>query len=266
MSVTGHAEVDAEDIVDRGWGELWTEYMDQSAGGHRPSDTVVGVASLAKKDVLYECEIEESQPSVISIMAAILPPTAATIAHLKQAYHAYRHTKDIDRKGAFFSPHCMQICRPEPSYAAATRQEIVQYLRDAQQGNTPIKERSKASTEASDTLNKDSSLYTIRPLGSSEFDFGTDEITRAIGLTILELKRKAVREEWVGMRVDLWDEGTESDLLVKVQYWWRFKELSDGERIMDEKQSMGWRQCLHDIMYLGPKDGSQGADMLEVNK
>ncbi|CAE7200782.1 hypothetical protein P3342_010512 [Pyrenophora teres f. teres] len=57
VSVTGHAEVDAEDIVDRGWGELWMEYMDQSAGGHRPSDTVVGVASLAKKDVLYECEV-----------------------------------------------------------------------------------------------------------------------------------------------------------------------------------------------------------------
>lgn len=31
--------------------------MDKEAGGHRPPDTVVGVASLAKKDILYECEV-----------------------------------------------------------------------------------------------------------------------------------------------------------------------------------------------------------------
>ncbi|EFQ86930.1 hypothetical protein CFE70_008133 [Pyrenophora teres f. teres 0-1] len=118
----------------------------------------------------------------------------------------------------------------------------------------------------SETMIKNKSLYTIRPLSPSEFEFGTDEMTRAIGLTIPQLKQKAVSEEWVGMRVDLWDEGTKSDLLVKVQYWWRFEEVSDGERVMDEKQSMGWRQCLHDIIYLGPKDGSQGAGTLEVSE
>jgi enamine deaminase RidA (YjgF/YER057c/UK114 family) len=45
------------DVVDRGWGEIWMEFMDKEAGGHRPPDTVVGVASLAKKSLLYECEV-----------------------------------------------------------------------------------------------------------------------------------------------------------------------------------------------------------------
>lgn len=211
-------------------------------------------------------------------MAAFQPPTADTIAHLKQAYHKYRHTKDIDRKGAFFSPHCMQVCRPIPPYAATTREEIVQYLHDAQQGNIPAKEQPPSSIDALDDSNaqghrpespkstKDRNLYTIRPLSPSEFEFGTDEITAPIGSTVEQLKKKAVDEKWVGMRVDLWDEGTEGGLLVKVQYWWRFEEILDGERVMDEKQAMGWRQCLHDIMYLGPKDGTQGAETLEVRE
>lgn len=54
---TGNAEVDRLDVVDRGWGELWMEFMDKTADGHRPPDTVVGVASLAKSDILYECEV-----------------------------------------------------------------------------------------------------------------------------------------------------------------------------------------------------------------
>ena len=54
---TGDPEVDKLDVVDRGWGDPWIEFMDREAGGHRPPDTVVGVASLAKKDVLYECEV-----------------------------------------------------------------------------------------------------------------------------------------------------------------------------------------------------------------
>lgn len=54
---TGNAEVDRLDVVDRGWGELWVEFMDRTADGHRPPDTVVGVAGLAKGDILYECEV-----------------------------------------------------------------------------------------------------------------------------------------------------------------------------------------------------------------
>lgn len=54
---TGDPAVDELDVVDRGWGDLWVEFMDREAGGHRPPDTVIGVASLAKKDVMYECEV-----------------------------------------------------------------------------------------------------------------------------------------------------------------------------------------------------------------
>ncbi len=54
---TGDPEVDRLDVVERGWGEAWIEFMDKEAGGHRPPDTVVGVASLAVKGLLYECEV-----------------------------------------------------------------------------------------------------------------------------------------------------------------------------------------------------------------
>jgi enamine deaminase RidA (YjgF/YER057c/UK114 family) len=52
--VKGDSDVD---VVDRGWGEIWMEFMDREADGHRPPDTVVGVASLAKKELGYECEV-----------------------------------------------------------------------------------------------------------------------------------------------------------------------------------------------------------------
>jgi enamine deaminase RidA (YjgF/YER057c/UK114 family) len=52
--VKGDSDVD---VVDRGWGEVWMGFMDQEADGHRPPDTVVGVASLAKKALGYECEV-----------------------------------------------------------------------------------------------------------------------------------------------------------------------------------------------------------------
>lgn len=57
VTTTGDPAVDATDVVDRGWAKLWCEFMDREADGHRPPDTVVGVASLAKKDILYECEV-----------------------------------------------------------------------------------------------------------------------------------------------------------------------------------------------------------------
>ena len=31
--------------------------MDKEAEGYRPPDTVLGVAALATKDILYECEV-----------------------------------------------------------------------------------------------------------------------------------------------------------------------------------------------------------------
>lgn len=57
MKETGDTSVDQTDVVDRGWGELWMEFMDKEAEGHRPPDTVVGVASLAERDIMYECEV-----------------------------------------------------------------------------------------------------------------------------------------------------------------------------------------------------------------
>jgi enamine deaminase RidA (YjgF/YER057c/UK114 family) len=54
---TGDPEVDKLDVVDMGWGEKWMEFMDEEAGGHRPPDTVVGIAYLATKGILYECEV-----------------------------------------------------------------------------------------------------------------------------------------------------------------------------------------------------------------
>lgn len=57
VTVTGDSEQDKKDVVDRGWGDIWIEFMDKEAEGHRPPDTVVGVASLAKKALLYECEV-----------------------------------------------------------------------------------------------------------------------------------------------------------------------------------------------------------------
>ncbi|KAF2021078.1 YjgF-like protein [Aaosphaeria arxii CBS 175.79] len=54
---SGVAELDAKDVVDRGWGELWMKFMDEMADGHRPPDTVLGVAALAKSNLLYEVEV-----------------------------------------------------------------------------------------------------------------------------------------------------------------------------------------------------------------
>lgn len=163
-------------------------------------------------------------------------------AHLKSLYAAYRRTKDIDAKAAFFSPACYQICRPKPSFAARNRETIVRYLHETAPKN-----------DAADTTPRMKGYYTIRPMEVEEFEFGTDEHVLPAAFDSSEkVKEKADEEGWVGMRVDLWselvDERAQEDdsLLVKVQYWWR-KE--DGE----------WTQIFHDIVYMGPKDGTQGS-------
>lgn len=118
---------------------------------------------------------------------------------------------------------------------------------DSQPG--PLKEK---------PLTRNASYYTIRPLLPSEHTFGTAVATAAIGLTPAALAASAEAEGWIGMRVDMWDEGSEEGLLVKVQYWWRL----EAER--DEEDGKVWRQCLHDIMYLGPRDGTEGTEGVEV--
>ncbi|KAJ4368345.1 hypothetical protein N0V83_006701 [Neocucurbitaria cava] len=180
-------------------------------------------------------------------------------------------------KGLFFSPTCLQICRPTPPYAATTRNEIVQHLKDAQQGKIPEEKQSPSPTANPDvpagnengmktgTKGKGRGLYTIRPLQPSEFEFSTNDVTAPVGLTAQELQHKSEQEGWFGMRVDLWDEGgNEEGLLVKVQYWWRLEDVPQNERMEGEAPGRVWRQCLHDIMYLGRKDGTEGAHGQEI--
>lgn len=209
-------------------------------------------------------------------MAGYQQPTADTVAHIKHCYHAYRHTEDIDRKGFFFSPDCMQICRPAPSYAATSRDGIVQYLRDAQQGKIPVDILGSSPTHISDVSDhyetesrpkksvQGRSVYIIRPLQPCEFEFGSDDIVAPIGLTVEQLKLKAVQEKWVCMRVSLWNEGGEGSLLVKVQYWWRLEEIANHDQMMGDPPGTGWKQCLHDIMFLGPKNGTENDEGLEI--
>lgn len=113
-------------------------------------------------------------------------------------------------------------------------------------------------TSASVSASK-KSFYTIRPLTDGEMEFGSNEIVAPAGFnSAAEIKFQAEREGWVGMRVDLWDdegadhEGRAKGMLAKVQYWWK--------RDTDE-----WLQILHDIMYLGSRDGTEGSegDILE---
>ncbi|KAF2866281.1 hypothetical protein BDV95DRAFT_584447 [Massariosphaeria phaeospora] len=191
-----------------------------------------------------------------------------TVSQLKSLYHAYRHTEDLDRKGVYFSPSCMQVCRPTPSYAATTREQIVQYLRDAQQGIVPVEKPptsvsdqvSGSETESQKNSHKSArNVYTIRVLDPSERTFADDSIVAHAGMTSQGLHLKSDKEKWVGMRVDLWDEhGPMESLLVKVQYWWRYELVKSGEEVEGDINGHGWRQCMHDIMYLGPKDGTEG--------
>jgi len=193
-----------------------------------------------------------------------LPQT--TISLLKSQYHTYRHTPNPTLQSFHFSPTCLQICRPIPSYHATTRAQIIQYQKDA---------ISASEMKAKDPLFKPlvgeniRGVYTIRPLTSAEAsDFSTQEVTAEIVLSPEELARKAREEGWVGMRVDLWDEGVpiEGSLLVKVQYWWRWEDVAVGEGLEGDEEGMGWRQCLHDVVYIGERDGSEGEEGLEVRE
>jgi hypothetical protein len=182
-----------------------------------------------------------------------------TEAHIKVLFHTYRSTPDFEYKGLAFSPTCMQVCRPIPSFAATTREQIVQHQKDADAGNIPTDDTNIYATretvsEPAEVRSNPKLFYTIHPISVSSASFGTLESCAAINCTPSQLQRQAEDEDWMGMRVDLWDEG-EDGLLVKVQYWWR-EEDEEGSKVL--------RQCLHDIVYLGPKDGTEGSDGLEV--
>ena len=187
---------------------------------------------------------------------------AAVQAHLKTIYHTYRHTPSIPDKGEFFSRGCMQVCRPNPPYAAVNRETIVQYLLEAS-GYTDLEDwetknqggDAAASTKVEDGADVFKSsgavkgYYTIRPLSlEEENEVLALEVVEPLGLSPVELGELHMREGWVGMRVDLWDDdGHGKGRLIKVKYWWRYEE------------GTGWVQCLHDIMSIGERDGSEGS-------
>ena len=54
---TGRVGVESEEELTRVWGHHWMEFMDREGEGHRPPDTVLGVAALATEELLYECEV-----------------------------------------------------------------------------------------------------------------------------------------------------------------------------------------------------------------
>lgn len=186
-------------------------------------------------------------------------------AHLKQLYAEYRHTTDVEAKAQFFSPNCRQICRPTPAFSATSRDTIMKYLRETSgKGTEKIQQYTEDPGKTAAIRGPDNevvasvstpkkSFYTIRPLTDDEMEFGSDETAVAAGFNSASaIKLQAEREGWVGMRVDLWDdEGTgrgceRLGILVKVQYWWK------------EEKGL-WSQILHDIMYLGLRDGTEGS-------
>ncbi|KAH7313778.1 hypothetical protein B0I35DRAFT_410731 [Stachybotrys elegans] len=159
-------------------------------------------------------------------------------AHLREIYATYWSTPSPEEKKAFFSPSCRQICRSDPSYAARDRDAIVAYLHEAG-------DKFKHLISDSPTHK---GIFTMRPLTEEERrDFGSEEYLGPAGFTsVEEVREQAAREGWVGMRVDLWDDdGRDTGMMVKVQYWWR---REDGV----------WLQILHDILSIGSVDGSQG--------
>ncbi|OAL03814.1 hypothetical protein IQ06DRAFT_111490 [Phaeosphaeriaceae sp. SRC1lsM3a] len=189
--------------------------------------------------------------------------TSSIVSLIKKQYHIYRHTTDVDAQGLFFSPTCMQTCRPNPPYCATSREQIVKYLADARAGN--IHSSSSDSSKPTPKPSKQS-RYTIRPLKvPAELEFGSHEVTTPIGYEPEELVKKANEEKWVGMCVDLWDEGAVEGLFIKVNYWWREEDIRAGEETVEDVGGKGWRQCFHDIIYLGGREGwkPEGGEALE---
>ncbi|UZP38543.1 hypothetical protein NXS19_006359 [Fusarium pseudograminearum] len=179
--------------------------------------------------------------------------------HLLGLYREYRQTQDIATKAIFFSPQCHQICRTDPSYAAKDSETIIKYLFEA----GPVLEDiyRKAGWLQEQTHDPPRSFYSARPLNSTEMeDFGTiKELAPAGFESVEEVKNKSKGEKWEGLRVNMWTQDeNDRGILVKVQYWWRMEPLGSEDGT--------WKQILHDIMYLGPKDGTEkdgGGEIIE---
>ena len=157
----------------------------------------------------------------------------------------------------------------DSAVAEKSRGELAAEKNDVEEDGGVIAEGVASEKDAGKSDEKIGGVYTIRPLHASErLDFSTSAVTSPLNLTPSQLRQKSQDEGWIGMRVDLWDEGAAADesLLVKVQYWWRKEVVEPGEEMEGDEQGKGWRQCLHDIVYLGPKDGTEGEEGLEVRE
>ncbi len=170
-----------------------------------------------------------------------------TTNSLRKLYKEYRDTADIKEKGLFLSPSCHQICRPIPSFAARNKDTILQKMHEAAAS-------SGLTLASSAAEGRGKKGCTIRPLRQDEFEFGTDDQVAPAGFASAEeLSKKAQKERWVGMRVDMWnDEGVDlkglrQGMLVKVRYWWR-------------EENGQWTQTLHDLLYIGQLDGTEGSE------
>jgi hypothetical protein len=169
----------------------------------------------------------------------------------------------------------MQVCRTIPSFAAVKRDTIIQYLLEAA-GFQDLEsyERAQSSPPATESTTaaapgdkgKESapgkvkgltgkSYYSIRPLKpAEESEILAEDVVTPLGMTPSQLDELRRTENWIGMRVDLWEDSDDGDgagRLIKVKYWWR-EENVDGEK--------KWLQCLHDIMSIGERDGSEGKE------
>ena len=190
-------------------------------------------------------------------------------------YDAYFETPSPQDKGTFYSRHCRQICRPHPSFAARDPATIVGYLEASRRAHaSPSKPPSGAAEgegkDDEDDPHPDKGSYTIRPLRPEEVgEFGSDEVCLPAGLGAEEMAEVARREGWRGMRVDL-SLGDGTGRVVEVKYWWKWEggvgdEGGKGERGEEGKEGRGgggggeWKQCLHDILYIGPpRNGGDG--------
>ncbi|KAF4463286.1 hypothetical protein FALBO_9892 [Fusarium albosuccineum] len=183
-----------------------------------------------------------------------LNESSTLFKHLCKIHHDYRQTSNIDEKAVFYSPECRQICRQDPSYAAQSPDTIVRYLSEA--GELVGRIFREAGWVGDETPVTKRSFYTVRAFSEDEAnEFGTAEVVTPAGFSSAdELKRKAKAENWTGLRVNMWtDDDHGRGLLVKVKYWWRLETPESGGDGV-------WKQVLHDILYLGIRDGTEESD------
>ena len=159
-------------------------------------------------------------------MASHTPAEQQSItAYLESEYKKYLAAQDrgdVAGVEAFMSPSCWQISRQDPAWNLKDRADIMRILTSMGLG--------------SGSNGRKPGTVDIRALTPEEK--GTVPQTD---------KEKAALEGWEGLHVVLEDADPDG-LLVKVNYYWR---QEDGI----------WVQCLHDLLWVGPKNAGSGNDI-----